>query len=151
MSAARLEAAKKLGAVDTVKVDEVEDQAQAVKDLTEDGRGVDVAIEATGVPSVWESAMHMARPGGFVLLFGGLKKGSEVSLDANLMHYSQLTVKGVFHTTPMYVHSTFEMIKMGQFPEEIFVQNEYSIDDTEKAILEHASGAVIKNAIVYPD
>lgn len=151
MSAARLEAAKKLGAIDTVKVDEVEDQAQAVKDLTEDGRGVDVAIEATGVPSVWESAMHMARPGGFVLLFGGLKKGSEVSLDANLMHYSQLTVKGVFHTTPMYVHSTFEMIKMGQFPEEIFVQNEYSIDDTEKAILEHASGAVIKNAIVYPD
>ena len=53
MSAARLEAAKKLGAIDTVKVDEVEDQAQAVKDLTEDGRGVDVAIEATGVPPVW--------------------------------------------------------------------------------------------------
>lgn len=32
-----------------------------------------------------------------------------------------------------------------------FVQNEYQIEDIEKAILEHASGAVIKNAIVYPE
>ena len=32
-----------------------------------------------------------------------------------------------------------------------FVQNEYPIEDIEKAILEHASGAVIKNAIVYPE
>ena len=150
MSASRLEAARKLGAFDTVKVDEVPDNIAAVKSLTPDGRGVDVAIEATGVPTVWEAAMHMARPAGFVLLFGGLKKGSEVKLDANLMHYAQLTVKGVFHTTPMYVNSTFELLKMGTFPEEIFVQNEYHIEDTEKAILEHASGAVIKNAIVYP-
>lgn len=108
MSKARLDAAKKLGVYDIVKVDEVDDQVQAIKDLTPDARGVDVAIEATGVPSVWEMAMHMARPAGFVLLFGGLKKGTEVKLDANLMHYSQLTVKGVFHTTPMYVNATFE-------------------------------------------
>lgn len=151
MSAARLEAAKKLGAVDTVKVDEVEDQAQAVKDLTEDGRGVDVAIEATGVPSVWESAMHMARPGGFVLLFGGLKKAPRFRSTPTSCTTASLRSRAFSTLTPMYVHSTFEMIKMGQFPEEIFVQNEYSIDDTEKAILEHASGAVIKNAIVYPD
>jgi len=151
MSQARLDAAKKLGAVDTVKVDEVSDQVEAVKGLTPGARGVDVAIEATGVPSVWEMAMHMARPAGFVLLFGGLKKGSEVKLDANLMHYGQLTVKGVFHTTPMYVNSTFELLKIGTFPEEIFVQHEYRIEDTEKAILEHAAGAVIKNCIVYPD
>lgn len=151
MSKTRLDAAKKLGAYDIVKVDEVDDQVQAIKDLTPDARGVDVAIEATGVPSVWEMAMHMARPAGFVLLFGGLKKGTEVKLDANLMHYSQLTVKGVFHTTPMYVNATFELLKMGTFPEDIFIQHEYPLEETEKAIQEHAAGAVIKNSIIYPD
>lgn len=148
----RLEQAKKLGAIDTYNpTNDDRDQAQAVRAFTPDSRGVDIAIEATGLPAIWESAMHMARPGGFVLLFGGLAKGTEVKLDANIMHYSQITVKGVFHTTPMYVNATFELIKMGMFPEEVFVQNEYPIEDTEKAILEHASGAVIKNAIVYPD
>lgn len=152
VSDARLEAAKKLGAIDTYNpTKDDQDQAMAVKGLTPDCRGVDVAVDATGLPSIWESAMHMARPGGFVLLFGGLAKGSEVKLDAGLMHYSQITVRDVFHTTPMCVNATFELIKMGQFPEEIFVQNEYPIEETEKAILEHASGAVIKNAIVYND
>jgi L-iditol 2-dehydrogenase len=150
MSETRLEAAKRLGANDVIDPTG-KDQVQAVKDLTEDARGVDVAIEATGVPAVWEMAMHMARPGGFVLLFGGLKKGSEVRMDANIMHYGQLTVKGVFHTTPMYVHGTFEMLKMGTFPEDVFVQHEFPIEQTEQAIIEHAEGKVIKNAIVYPD
>lgn len=148
----RLEQARKLGAVDTYNPSSDDrDQAEVVKSFTPDNRGVDVAIEATGLAAIWESAMRMARPGGFVLLFGGLAKGSEVTLDANLVHYSQITIKGVFHTTPMYVNSTFELLKIGAFPEEIFVQNEYTIDETEKAILEHASGAVIKNAIVYDD
>lgn len=148
----RLEQARKLGAIDIYNpTSDDRDQAAAVRALTPEGRGVDVAIEATGLPAIWESAMHMARPGGFVLLFGGLAKGTEVKLDANIMHYSQITVKGVFHTTPMYVNATFELIKMGAFPEEIFVQNEYSIEDADEAILEHASGTVIKNAIVYND
>lgn len=34
--------------------------------------------------------------------------------------------------------------------EEDFVQNEYTIEETEKAIIEHAQGKVIKNCIIYP-
>ena len=42
-------------------------------------------------------------------------------------------------------------LKMNAISADDFVQNEYQIEDIEKAILEHASGAVIKNAIVYPE
>jgi len=149
LSDVRLDMARKLGAQETINIKNVEDQAKAVRDLTEDQRGVDAAIEAAGLPEVWNIAINMARPGGFVLCFGGTKKGMAVPVDTTKLHYEQLTIKGVFHTTPVHVHAAFEMLKMKAILADDFVQNEYSIEDTEKAILEHASGAVIKNCIVY--
>jgi L-iditol 2-dehydrogenase len=148
MSDVRLETAKKLGAVETVNINTVSDQAEAVKALTEDGRGVDAAIEAVGLPEGWNIAINMARPGGFVLCFGGTKKGLSVPIDTTRLHYEQITIKGVFHTTPLHVRAAFEMLKMNAISADDFVQNEYKIDDAEKALLEHASGCVIKNAIV---
>lgn len=151
LSDVRLQLARKLGAAETINIKNVSDQAKAVRDLTEDGRGVDAAIEAAGLPEVWNIAIDMARPGGFVLCFGGTKKGLTVPLDTTKLHYEQITVKGVFHTTPRHVKAAFEMLKMNAILAEDFVQNEYPIEEIEKAILEHASGAVIKNCIVYTD
>lgn len=151
MSDVRLKLARKLGAAETVNILNVKDQTQAVRDLTEDKRGVDAAVEAVGLPEVWNITLNMARPGGFVLCFGGTGRGLTVPVDTTKLHYEQLTMKGVFHTTPAHVNAAFEMLKMKAISADDFVQNEYSIDDTEKAILEHASGTVIKNCIVYPD
>lgn len=151
LSDERLQLAKKLGAVETINIKDVKDQAQAVRDLTEDKRGVDAAIEAAGLPEVWSIALDMARPGGEVLFFGGTKKGLTVPVDTTKVHYEQLTLKGVFHTTPRHVNAAFEMLKMNAISADDFVQNEYPIEDTEKAILEHASGKVIKNCIVFPE
>ena len=149
MSDTRLAMARKMGALETVNVAQVGDQAKAVRELTEDGRGVDTAIEAVGLPEVWNVAFNMVRPGGFVLCFGGTAKGLTVPVDTTKLHYEQITIKGVFHTTPAHVNAAFELLKMGAISADDFVQNEYPIDDIEKAILEHASGSVIKNCIVY--
>ncbi|MFZ7134594.1 MAG: zinc-binding dehydrogenase [Eubacteriales bacterium] len=151
MSANRLELAKKLGAQETVNIKEVKDQTQAVRDLTEDSRGVDIAIEAVGLPEVWTMAINMVRKGGTVLCFGGTKKGLEIGLDTTKLHYDQITIKGVFHTTPLYVNAAFEMLKIKAIDEKDFIGNEYGLQDAEKAIIEHAKGTVIKNCIVYND
>ncbi|NTW71172.1 MAG: zinc-binding dehydrogenase [Eubacteriaceae bacterium] len=145
----RLEMAKKLGAAHTVNISEAEDQAQAVRELTEKKRGVDVAIEAVGLSKVWSIALNMVRAGGTVLCFGGTPKGETVEVDTTLLHYSQITMKGVFHTTPRHVNAAFELLKMGAIREEDFVNNEYPIERIEEAILEHSRGKVIKNCIVY--
>ena len=65
------------------------------------------------------------------------------------MHYEQITIKGVFHTTPIHVNAAFELLKMGAIKAEDFVEHEYAIEETEAAIREHAAGKVIKNCIVY--
>ena len=40
------------------------------------------------------------RPGGLVNLFGGCAPGTSIPLDTHLVHYSELTLKGVYHHRP---------------------------------------------------
>ena len=149
MVPSRLETARRLGVWKALDLTGVEDTVAAVRALTDRERGADVVIEATGLIQVWETSVKMARKGGFVLLFGGTKAGSVLHVDATLLHYSQLTVKGVYHTTPAHVAAALELLKLGVISAEDFIQNEYPLDQLEAAIREHASGAVIKNCIVY--
>ncbi len=149
MVASRLAVAERLGVWQALNLTGVADTVAAVRALTDEERGADVVIEATGIIQVWETSVKMARKGGFVLLFGGTKSGSELKVDATLLHYSQITIKGVFHTTPRHVAAALELLKLGVISAEDFIQNEYPLDRLEFAIREHASGAVIKNCIVY--
>lgn len=149
MVAGRLETAERLGVWKTLNLTGVEDTVDAVRALTDGARGADIVSEATGLIQVWETSVRMTRKGGFVLLFGGTRSGSVLHVDATLLHYSQITVKGVFHTTPVHVAAALELLKLGVISAEDFIQHEYPLDDLETAIREHASGAVIKNCIVY--
>ncbi len=144
----RLETAKKLGADMIVDLKKVDDQVDAVRQLTPYSRGVDVAIEATGVPEVWEKNMKMARKGGMVMEFGGCKPGTTITVDTKLLHYSQLTIKGVYHTTPKHVGMAFELIKRGEFPEDIMINKSFKLENALEALLSHAKGEVIKNEII---
>lgn len=148
LSDGRLAVAKKLGAAVTLnaKCDNIVDLAKAA---TENGRGADVVIEAVGLPSTWHTSINMARKGGRILLFGGTKSGSQMELDTTMLHYSQLTIKGVFHTTPKHVQRAFELIKNGIISADDFVGGEYKLDQIKEAILSHKSGEVIKNCIVF--
>lgn len=149
LSESRLMTARMLGASETVKVNGAADTAQEVRKLTEDGRGADIVIEATGLVKVWEDSMWMVRKGGFVLFFGGTSTGSSFKGDANLMHYSQVTLKGVFHTTPLHVMKAFNLLKDGAISGDVFVQDSYALSDLEKAILSHSEQKVVKNCIDY--
>lgn len=144
----RLETARKIGADVTVDLNKVSDQVKAVRDLTPFSRGVDVAIEATGIPEVWEKNIMMARKGGLVMEFGGCKPGTTITIDTKVLHYSQLTIKGVYHTTPRHVAMAFELIKRGEFPEELLITKSYKLDQALEALLSHARGESIKNEIV---
>ena len=60
----RLRVAQQFGIEWLVNYAEVPDQVEAVRALTEDGRGVEVAIEAVGRPDIWETTTAMVRKGG---------------------------------------------------------------------------------------
>lgn len=69
-NAFRLEQARAFGATDTVRVGEVEDVVGALKAMSADGLGVDVAIEAVGVPATFATCLDSIRAGGRVANVG---------------------------------------------------------------------------------
>ena len=65
---ARLEAARRLGADETVNFEE-EDAVEAVRKAT-DHLGVDETVECSGAPGTFNQAVRMVRKGGKVVLLG---------------------------------------------------------------------------------
>lgn len=149
----RLKIAKKMGADEIINVNKVKDTVKAVRKLTPGGRGADIVIEATGLPEIWEKSTEMVRPGGVVNLFGGCKPGSTVSLDCGRIHYSELTLKAIFHHTPHYVRLALEMIRRKQFPIELLITHEFPLNDLHQALAmitsKEAQG--VKIAIIPPN
>jgi len=104
----RLRFAEKLGADEVVNAGEV-DVVDTVHNVT-DGYGADAVIEAIGLPSTWEQALKLVRKGGTVLEFGGCPPGAEIRLNAEQLHYGEVTVMGTFHTTPLHFRKALNLI-----------------------------------------
>ncbi|MCX5367520.1 zinc-dependent alcohol dehydrogenase family protein [Streptomyces sp. NBC_00124] len=127
LAAARLEAARKLGA-DAV-ADARETPEQLVADLT-DGLGADVVIEAVGVPESFELCTRMVRPGGHVANVG--VHGSPATL-----HLEDLWIKNVTITTGLVdTYSTPTLLRMaaaGRLPTAQLVTHTFPLGRMEEA------------------
>jgi L-iditol 2-dehydrogenase len=88
----------------------------------------DVVIEATGTADGWRDAVALARPGGTVVLFGGLPADAEVAFDAYRLHYEELTVRGAFHHTPRTVRAALAFLASGARPWERLLTHEVSLE-----------------------
>lgn len=143
----RLDIARNLGADVIINAGEVKDQVAAVRKLTEDERGVDVAIEAVGRPEIWEKTMAMVRKGGLVNLFGGCAPGTKIELDTHLLHYSELTIKGVFHHTPYYIRVALDLICRRVVDARMFITAEKPLDKIVEALEMMVSHQGIKTAV----
>lgn len=150
-SAARLELAKKMGAEWTVQVTDDIDQVKAVRDLTPNGRGCDVAIEAVGTPFTWELTLKMARKGGVVIEFAGCKPGSSIEIDTQWLHYSHITIKGVFHATPFSEMTSFDLLRRGVLPRDVLITGDYTLDTCVDALEDHYNQIGVKNLIKIAD
>lgn len=75
----RLAVSARLGATDTIRSDA--DPVRVIRSLT-NGRGVDVAIEALGIQSTFESALSVLRPGGTLSSVGVYSGHLHVPLEA---------------------------------------------------------------------
>ncbi|OBQ39944.1 MAG: dehydrogenase [Anabaena sp. CRKS33] len=142
----RLEIGKKLGAARTFNYHQVTDMTNTVRELTE-GWGADVVIEATGIPSVWEKAIACARPGATVNLFGGCPQDTTITVNTEQLHYSEITIKGVFHNTPEYVKSALSLIASGTIAFDLLISEQRPLQDLEQVFMDMKARKVIKVAM----
>jgi L-iditol 2-dehydrogenase len=143
----RLQIGEQLGAAKTFNYKHVENVPGLVKQLT-GGWGADVVVEATGSPAVWEQAIACTRPGGTVNLFGGCPRDTTITVSTEQLHYSELTLKGVFHNTPNYVRSALSLLASRTVPFELLLSGDRPLENLHQVFEEMKQRQVIKVAII---
>ena len=130
----RLEMARAVGAGDAVQVVRDGGEAERLRGLSADGDGFDCAIDATGVPAVWEDALGCVRPGGVVNFFGGCPPGTRIPLDTTLVHYNELAIKGTYHHRPSTVARALDMLSRGTVDPKPLLSAEAPLEGLEEAL-----------------
>ena len=143
------DAARQLGAAHVVQTGSIRSAIQQTRALTHKNRGVDIAIEAVGVPEAWQEAVELVRKGGTVNFFGGCAVGTHVTLDTNRIHYSDITLRATFHHTPAICRKALDLIAGGRFQAGAFITGHahlYELNRVFERLMNRSSE--IKTAIV---
>jgi len=123
----RLKLAKTFGATDTINTAK-EDAVKRIMDETKDG--VDVAIEAVGLPATFDICQHILRPGGHLANVG--VHGTTVNLQIQELWIRNITITmGLVNTntTPMLLKT----ILSGKLNPEKLITHHFVLDDIQKA------------------
>ena len=141
----KLQLAKEFGHADEViDLKKYQHPEKIFRSFTEEGKGLDVAVECVGLPEIWEKMFELVRKGGTVHLFGGCKSGSSVNIDTRRLHYDEIRVMSVFHHTPKYFRQALEYIANGDVDVTKLITAKMPLEKAKEAIELHESGKAIK-------
>lgn len=141
----RLVRAKDFGATDTVNSGDADWKKQVLA-LT-DGLGVDVAIEAVGIPETFTMTTHIVRPDGHVANIG--VDGKPVELPLNELSNIDISM-GLVNTNTLGM--LLKLVAEHKLPADKFVTHEFTFDQVLEAydVFGHAAEhGALKVLILY--
>lgn len=145
----KLELAKSLGATHTVNSRDT-DAVEAIRDLT-DGFGVDVAIEAVGLPETYEQAFYARDHAGTVVLVGVPSPEMEVTLPMLEIFGRGGSLKSSWYGDclptrdfPMLI----DLYMQGRLPLDSFVSETIPLDGVEDAFHKMERGEVLRSVVM---
>jgi L-iditol 2-dehydrogenase len=111
------------------------------------GVSADVVFEAAGTDAAWIDAVALVRPGGTVVMFGGLPRDARPPVDAYRLHYDELTLRGSFHHTPGTVRAALGFLASDAYPWARLVTHRVLLDDLP-ALFAEPPRDLLKAAVV---
>jgi Zn-dependent alcohol dehydrogenase len=144
-----MEIARRFGATHTLLAGP--DVIPSVRELT-DGRGVEHAFEAVGVPAVQETALDAVRPGGTLVLAGLSPMGTGTNLPGALLTRQEKTVKGSYYGS-VHPRRDFPMLldlyRAGRLDLEQLISKRYTLPQINGAYADMLSGRIARGVIVF--
>jgi L-iditol 2-dehydrogenase len=151
---ARLEAARRLGAEDTLDIGQVTDpsaRVRWVRDRTS-GRGADVVIEASGNPAAVPEGLEMLRDAGRYVVVGQYTDSGDATLNPHRqLNRKHATVLGCWGYEFSHLHRSLAMMARhnARFRWRELVTREYSLEEAGDALADMERLAVVK-ALIRP-
>lgn len=129
----RLDKARSLG-YDAYISSQQGDAVQQVLELT-GGMGANVVIVTAGSEAAMQMGLAMTGKMGKVCFFAGLPKDKpQVTIDANFLHYRQITVYGTFSSAPRHNALAIEMIRSGKLNVDYLLTHAVSLQHINKGL-----------------
>ena len=150
--APRLELARALGADVTISLerDSLEQRRSMIRELT-GGRGIDVAIEATGNPAAIPEALQHLRDGGTYVIAGHYTDTGPVTLNPHIdINRKHADIRGQWGTDFHHVYRALRMLARhrDRLPFARSVGARYGIADANRALADVEALRVTKALIV---
>jgi L-iditol 2-dehydrogenase len=98
------------------------------------GDGADLVVIATSNPVAFELATKVSARNSKINLFAGMPSGQTFLLDANWLHYNQISVTGTFSSTPKILKEATRIAADKTIDLSTIVTHRYSLPEIEKAI-----------------
>ena len=98
------------------------------------GGGADLVVIATSNPVAFELATKVSGRNSKISLFAGMASGQTFLLDANWLHYNQISVTGSFSSTPKILKEAARIAADKTIDLSTIVTHRYSLPEIEKAI-----------------
>jgi S-(hydroxymethyl)glutathione dehydrogenase/alcohol dehydrogenase len=136
------------GATDFLPAEE--DVVAGIRARTQ-GRGVDYAVEAVGLPAVQETCLAAARPGGTIILAGLAPMGSSTNLPGATITRQEKTVKGSYYgsSSPMRDFPFYaDLYLQGRLDLDRLVSRTYQLEQVNEAYADMLAGAVARGVIL---
>lgn len=144
LDANRLQVAREFGATDIIDSSK-ENAVKTIKKMT-NGVGVDVAIEAVGIPATFDICQKIIAPGGFVANVGVHGKSVE-------LHLEDLWIKNITITTGLVsTYSTpmlMDTLKSGKVSPDKLITHRFRMDEMMKAYEVFANASKEKAMKIY--
>jgi L-iditol 2-dehydrogenase len=96
--------------------------------------GAELVIIATSNPVAFELATKISARNSKISLFAGMPSGQTFLLDANWLHYNQISVTGTFSSTPKILEEAARIAADKTIDLSTIVTHRYSLPEIEKAI-----------------
>jgi S-(hydroxymethyl)glutathione dehydrogenase/alcohol dehydrogenase len=147
MGAEKLEAARRLGATDTVDAAEGDPVAR-VLELT-GGAGVDVAFEALGRPETFVQAVGMLRDGGRMVAVGIARVGESAPVEITRLVRRGLRIVGSYGGRPRTdVPKLLALVEQGLVQPQASVSRRFSLEQVQDAYSALEDRQIVGRAVV---
>jgi L-iditol 2-dehydrogenase len=150
----RLEAARRLGAEDTLDIADAKDPAERVRWVRDrtSGRGADVVIEASGNPAAVPEGLEMLRDDGRYVVVGQYTDAGDAAINPHRhVNRRHATILGCWGYEFTHLHRALAMMQRhnARFRWRELVTREYGLDEAGRALQDMEGLSVIK-ALIRP-
>lgn len=150
--ASRLEMAMRFGADETINMNDystVEKRQKRIEELT-NGKGADVGLEVTGVPSAIDEGIHLVKENGQYLIMGNITVGKKAEFDPGLLVRKSIQVIPVNRYNPEYLYYSLLFIERNRekYPFSDLLDATFTLEEVELALDKSVNHEVGRATIV---